>query len=201
MTILEWAAVGAILLAALVFCFRLMRRGLRTLDDDRATFLERIRAGERQLAEERKRISADEHMRVLRAAVDDILRLADRPAGHSLEAHGRSLILHTPGGDWRMELVMRERVLRRTHQVIHGRSRWILEGPGQCEQHEDPASLMASLHAHLRAARPGGDEPEPEPAHLARRIRARAEPSPARGHTRATGGRLSRSCAGGRGRF
>ena len=34
--ILEWAAAGAVILAGLIFCVRIMRRGITTLDEDRA---------------------------------------------------------------------------------------------------------------------------------------------------------------------
>ena len=33
--ILEWAAAGAVILAGLIFCLRIMRRGITTLDQDR----------------------------------------------------------------------------------------------------------------------------------------------------------------------
>ena len=40
--ILEWAAAGAVILAGLIFCVRIMRRGITTLDEDRVQYLERI---------------------------------------------------------------------------------------------------------------------------------------------------------------
>ncbi len=164
--ILEWAAAGAVILAGLIFCLRIMRRGITTLDQDRDQYLERIRAGERQLDEDRKNISLDEQCHVLRAAVEDLLRLAGDPPGHELSGNGTSLVLRTPAGEWRMELSMRERTLRGTRKVLHGRSRWLLSGCGRDETFDDLAGLMRSLHAPLR----GDDMVTPEPAHLARRL-------------------------------
>ncbi len=168
MSLLGWVAAGAVMFAALIFCFRLMRHGLRTLDDDRRKFLERIHSGERQLAEEQRQVPAAEHMALLRAGVEDLLRLADSPPGYRMETAANALLLHTPKGTWRMELCMRERLLHSTHRVLHGRSRWFLSGPGHQEQHDDLGSLMGSLHAHLRTE----TELPDEPPHLARRLGA-----------------------------
>lgn len=164
--ILEWAAAGAVILAGLIFCVRIMRRGITTLDEDRAQYLERIHAEERQLDEDRKNISLDEHLHVLHAAVADLLRLAGNPPGHALTGHGSTLVLRTPEGEWRIELIMRERTLRRTHKVLHGRSRWLLSGFGRNEHFEDLAGLMCNLNAYLH----GDKLVPPEPAHLARRL-------------------------------
>ncbi|WP_308620186.1 translation initiation factor IF-2 [uncultured Desulfovibrio sp.] len=168
MSLFGWVAAGAVMFAALIFCFRLMRHGLRTLDDDRRKFLARIRTGERQLEEERKQVPAAEHMALMRAGVEDLLRLADSPPGYCIEATPGALLLHTPTGTWRMELSMRERSLHTAHRVLHGRSRWFLSGFGHQERHDDLGSLMGSLHAHLRA----DTEVSDEPAHLARRLGA-----------------------------
>ena len=168
MSLFGWVAAGSVMFAALIFCFRLMRHGLRTLDDDRRKFLERIRTGERRLAEEQKQVPAAEHLALLRAGVEDLLRLADSPPGYRIETATNALLLHTPKGTWRMELSMRERILHSTHRVLHGRSRWLLSGCGHQEQHDDVGSLMGSLHAHLRA----DAELPAEPAHLARRVGA-----------------------------
>lgn len=185
MSLLGWVMAGAIMLAALVFCFRSMRRGLSTLDDDRTKFLTKIRDGEHKLKEEQKQVPALEHLALMRAAVEDLLRLEDAPPGYRVESEGRAVLLHTPKGTWRVELAMREASLKSRKRVLHGRPRWFLSGMGQQEQHGDPASLMRSLHAHLHAE----EELPAEPSHLARRIEAthatpaaRAEGSPPHGH-------------------
>lgn len=168
MSLFGWIAVGAAMLAALIFCFRLMRRGIRTLDDDRRKFLARIHEGEQKLAEEQKQIPAAEHLALMRAAVEDLLRLADSPPGHHIETADRAVLLHTPKGTWRLELAMCERTLKSTKRVLHGRPHWLLSGMGHQEQHEEPASVMRSLHAHLHAE----VELPDEPPHLARRLGA-----------------------------
>lgn len=166
MSLMWWVIAGAVMLAGLVFCFRIMRRGMSTLDDDRGKFLARIRDGEHKLEEEQKQVAADEHMALMRAAVEDLLRLADSPPGYRMETAGRTILLHTPKGTWRLELAMREISLKSRPKVLHGRPRWLLSGPAHEEQHEDAAAVMRSLDGHLRTA----GELAPEPPHLARRL-------------------------------
>lgn len=149
MSVFEWAFVGAIFLGIMLFCARIMRRGLTTLDEDRKKYLERIQAGERQLAEDRKKIPAREHMLVMRAAVEDLVRLDGSPPGFSVTMGERYIELQTPEGIWRIELAMRERSLRSARRVLHGRSRWVLSGFGHVERHSEQKTLMASLNAHL----------------------------------------------------
>ena len=168
MSLLGWVVGAAVLLAALVFCFRVMRRGMSTLDDDRRKFLAKIRDGEHKLREEQKQVPAAEHLALMRAAVEDLLRLEDAPPGYRVETAGRAILLHTPQATWRLELAMREASLKSRQRVLHGRPRWFLSGAGHEEQHGDPASLMRSLHAHLHAS----EGPPSEPPHLARRVDA-----------------------------
>lgn len=165
--ILDWALVGAVLIGALIFCARIMRRGLTTLDEDRQRYFERIQACESRIREDRKNMSSLEHLAVIRAAVEDLLRLEGNPPDHVLASVGHMLTLQTPDGTWKIKLVMRERALKSTARTLHGKSRWRLEGPGHAEDHDDPASLMRSLHAHLRDRE--NDHP-PMPPHLAARI-------------------------------
>ncbi|MDE6735158.1 MAG: translation initiation factor IF-2 [Desulfovibrio sp.] len=193
MSLMWWAIAGAVMLAGLVFCFRIMRRGMSTLDDDRGKFLARIRDGEHKLEEEQKQVAADEHMALMRAAVEDLLRLADSPPGYRMETAGRNILLHTPKGTWRLELAMREIGLKSRQKVLHGRPRWLLSGPGHEEQHADAASVMRSLDAHLRAE----GELAPEPPHLARRLepgtQAQRRASRPGTHTAAPEGRKRRT--------
>lgn len=163
---LEWALLGALFLGIMIFCARIMRRGLRTLDDDRARYLERIQEDERKIAEDRKNISAMDHIWIMQAALEDLLRLENYPEGYAVHRAGMSLEFVTPEGPWNVEIAMRERHLRSTHRVLHGKSRWVLSGFGQVESHPDPASLMASLNAHLHSQPVTAGEPE----HLARRM-------------------------------
>ena len=49
MALWEWAAAGAVFVAIVVLCVRLMKRGLSTLEDERAQCLERIREMEEKI--------------------------------------------------------------------------------------------------------------------------------------------------------
>lgn len=165
--LIEWAAIAAILLGAMIFCARIMRKGITTLDEDRRLYLERIHEEEHRIAEDRKNISSTEHLQIMRAAVEDLLRLEGNPEGYAIKGQGRAITLETPKGPWTIELVMRERSLKSCGRTLHGKSRWRLEGCGQSEDHDSPASLMQCLHAHLRT---NEQSPAPEPPHLAARL-------------------------------
>lgn len=165
-TILEWAAIGALMLGIMVFCARAMKRGLRTLDDDRNLYMDRIRAGEKKLSDDQKKISSEEHLRVVHAALEDLFRLDGDPEGFGVELHDKSVEVITPNGSWIIELIMNERKLRSTSKILHGTGRWFLRGFGHYEHHPDPASLLRSLNSHLHSTSAIEDEPE----HLARRL-------------------------------
>lgn len=165
--LIEWAAIAAILFGAMIFCARIMRKGITTLDEDRQLYLERIHEEEHKIAEDRKNISSMEHLQIMRAAVEDLLRLEGNPEGYSIKARGRVITLETPKGPWTIELVMRERSLKSCGRTLHGKSRWRLEGGDRSEDHDSPASLMRSLRANLLA---GEERPAPEPPHLAARL-------------------------------
>lgn len=168
---LEWAGLGAIMFALVIFCARIMRRGLTTLDDDRKQQLERIGEGKRKIEEDRKNIPASEQLYLAEAALRDLLRLDCRETACSLKKSGSILSLHTPDADWEVELLMRERSLRSTHKILHGQARWLLHGPNASEEHKEIATLMASLARHLH-----GEADSAPPEHLSRRLRS---PKPA----------------------
>ncbi len=154
----EWAAAGIIFLLLVVFCVRLMKRGLFTLEDERALCEERIRLMEEELRQDQKNMASSEHLRVALAGLRDLLRLAGYPRGFWIEvtargqgeAKGEALLLHTPNGDWRISLGMRECQLRGVRKVAHGLGRWHLYGPDIHEEYTDLAPLMCALHTHLR---------------------------------------------------
>lgn len=154
----EWIAAGVVLLVVVVFCVRLMKRGLTTLEDERALCDERIRAMEEQIRQDQKNMPSSEHLHIALAALRDMLRLADYPSGFWLEvvkddsgsSIGKVLVLHTPDGDWRVSLSMRERQLRAVQKVAHGQGRWHLYGSDIHEEYTGLPQLMCALHNHLR---------------------------------------------------
>lgn len=168
MSIIEWAVLGALMFVILLWSARVMKRGLTTLDDDRGQFNARIAAGEKQLEEDRKNISAEEQLYVLGAALEDFLRLEKCPPEATVEKIGHSFEIKTPENTWKIELNMRERLLASTHKVLHGRGQWLLSGPNVSEAHTDLRELMRSLNRHWHGLQPM----EPEPDFVARRIAA-----------------------------
>lgn len=167
MGLIEWAVLGLLLLVAMVMSARVMRRGISTLDDKRKQCLEHIAVMDRQLAEDRKNMTAKEHLAVMRAAVEDLVRLEDFPEGWEVKNNEDSVELLTSDATWKIKLLMRERDLKTAHRVLHGKGRWHLSGPEIDEFHVDPASLMHSLDDHLHAR----SQKLEVPAHLAKRMR------------------------------
>ena len=159
MALWEWAAAGAIFVAVVVLCVRLMQRGLSTLEDERARCLERIREMEEKIKEDQKNMASSEHLRIARAGLEDLLRLAGNPQGMWLEsvarglgeAKGEALVLHLPQEDLRVSLSMRERELKGVRKVAHGRGRWHLSGLNLHEEYTDIVPLMRAISARLAA--------------------------------------------------
>lgn len=162
---LEWAGLGAIMFALVIFCARIMRRGLTTLDDDRKQNRERIADGMRKLEEDKKNISSSEQLYLAEAALRDLVRLDKKTGKWRIQAKGNQIDLYTPDGCWQVELLMRESALRSRHKILHGQSHWVLRGSEINENHREIASLMASLAHHIHGTREEG-----LPPHLARRL-------------------------------
>ena len=192
MALWEWAAAGAVFVAIVVMCARFMNRGLTTLEDERAQCLEKIRQIEEKIKEDQKNMPSSEHLRIARAGLEDILRLAGNPAGMRLEAvagglgeaQGEALVLHLPEGELRICLSMRERELKGVRKVAHGQARWHLSGLGEPQEYTDLVPLMRAVSARLALCMcsadggkasfcplgdPAADVP-PELPHLARRF-------------------------------
>lgn len=205
MALWEWAAAGAVFVAIVALCARFMKRGLTTLEDERALCHERIREIEEKIKEDQKNMASSEHMRIAQAGLEDLLRLAGNPAGMWLEvvarglgeAQGEALVLHLPEGEMRVSLSMRERELKGVRKVVHGRGSWHLSGLGVQEDYTDLVPLMRALSARLALCLCGSEggkapfcplgdpaaEVAPELPHLARRfasarpVRPRRQPA------------------------
>jgi hypothetical protein len=148
--LLELGAAVIVIIVGLIFCFRMMRHGLTSLEKDRDRYLKRIRAEEQQLEEDKKNISQSEHLYIARAGIADILRLAGNPPGFSIADEEFAILLQTPEGVWRIDLNMREHALRNTGRVLRGKARWRLSGFGMNEQFDRIGDMMACLNAQLR---------------------------------------------------
>lgn len=162
----QLAILGALVLALLVFCVRFMRRGYTTLDEKRKKFMEQIAESEKQVKEDRKRMTSLEHLHILYVALEDLIRLEKDPGAYRLERSGRMVRIGAPAGSWTIELLMREKKLASGSRVLHGAGRWRLTGPASLEEFTDLASLMQVVSAKVR----GEADLEGEPEHLARRI-------------------------------
>ena len=158
-----WLAfTGVILLVAILFSLRLMRRGYTSLEKDRAHGLERIRQEEAQLRREQNSITAGEHFRVAHAGLADLLRLAGNPPGIHLEMenteeNGRPkkyLRLHLPEEDLRISVGMRVTQPLSSPSGRGGRRMiWHLQRLSRDmefeEDYDDLVPLMHTVHTRL----------------------------------------------------
>lgn len=168
MNLMEWGAIGAVMFALFIFCARIMRRGISVLDDERKKQMEIISEGQRKIDEEKRNITADEQIRLARAAAEDLLRLEGLEKVCQLKADCHIIDLRCPDGDWRLQLLMRETSLRSRRKTLCGQSRWLLLGENAHEEYGDIAGLMAALARRLRGERREEDLPK----HIARRLAA-----------------------------
>lgn len=153
MSLLDWAFYGAIFIGVMVFCLRLMRKGITSLDERRGEYLERIRAEERKLDEDVKNISSAEHLKIMKAALIDLLRLDGNPQGYSVTDSGRVLTLVTPQGCYEIKMAMAEKSLATSSRVLHGRVRWSLSGFGKRQEYSSAGKLMSDLNKCLHPDR------------------------------------------------
>ncbi|MDR1658779.1 MAG: translation initiation factor IF-2 [Desulfovibrio sp.] len=157
--LLEWVPALIVVMIGMIFCLRMLRRGLGTLEQTRMRHYEDIRAGEQRLLDDAKNISRSEHLRLAHAAIADLLHLEGDRAGFSLSAQGSALLVNTPDGVLRITLDMRERTLHHTRRVLRGKECWLLSGVGCEEKFADLAGLMRNLTAYLRGEKRAGTVP------------------------------------------
>lgn len=165
MTMLEWAIIGSVILAGLVLCFRIMRNGISTLDDDRSHLMERIRLHELMINEDKKNISAKEHMDIVESAIKDLIHLDGLDSKAELHRQGNFLLLETPFGPCKIEQQMHEKRLHSTNRIIHGRCAWRVIGKDIDLTYGDMAELMKCLNLVLT----GDEMPLSQLPHIYRR--------------------------------
>ncbi len=149
MSLIEWIIIGVLGLAMFVISARVMRKGLPTLDENRRNWQENIHQTEMAIEKDRKNISSSEQLQLLKAAVEDLVRLEGMPQGYEVLEKDGMVELNTPEGSWKVRLLMREKGLKGSKRTLHGKCRWQLEGFGFDESYLDMASLMRSLNGHL----------------------------------------------------
>ena len=147
---------GFVMLLAIIWCIRTMRKGFTSLSADKERWRERFTEEERRLSKEQSDIPASEQLHLLFVGVQDLLRLEEiANAGCVLE--GSCVHVTCDGRSWLLSYHAREQKLQSMHKVLHGPSHWILERSGEGEdqvgkQEEFPsvAQLMQAFHAQLR---------------------------------------------------
>lgn len=156
MSVFDWSILAALLFAIIIFCARIMRKGLTTLEDHRREYISKIKATELQLQEDNKNISSQDHLYIMRIALEDLIRLEsfkkNSPAqNYEVVQEESKLFFKTPRGVLTVQLHMRERNLKTTRRVLHGKSRWTLTGFGYSHNYFDPAVLMRDLNIWLHS--------------------------------------------------
>lgn len=170
------AAGAFIVLVGLIFSFRIMRRGIGSLERSSERMRERIAGEERKIAEDMRNMSSEEHMDVTTAAVRDLLRLTPGREACPVEVEGRRLVLHLPEGELSLALAMQETSLRSLHKRIQGHAVWQVRGCRRDADFHDVASAMQHLDHILR----GYEKEAEELPQFARRFappRGKAQPA------------------------
>lgn len=144
------AAGAFIVLVGLIFSFRIMRRGIGSLERSSERMRERIEGEERKITEDMRNMSSEEHMDVTTAAVRDLLRLTPGREAIPVEVEGRRLVLHLPEGELSLALAMQEASLRSLHKRIQGHAVWQVRGCRRDADFHDVASAMRHLDHILR---------------------------------------------------
>lgn len=189
------AAGAFIVLVGLIFSFRIMRRGIGSLESSSQRLQERIDGEERRIAEDVRNMSGAEHMDVTTAAVRDLLRLTPGRESCPVEVEGRRLVLHLPEGELSLALAMQETSLRSLHKRIQGHAVWQVRGCRRDADFHDVASAMRHLDHILR----GHEEETAELPQFARRFeRPRGTALPVRRQAPAAVGRLAQGRPAGR---
>ncbi|WP_296304538.1 DUF948 domain-containing protein [uncultured Desulfovibrio sp.] len=182
------AAGAFIVLVGLIFSFRIMRRGIGSLESSSQRLQEKIDGEERRIAEDVRNMSSAEHMDVTTAAVRDLLRLTPGREACPVEVEGRRLVLHLPEGDVSLALAMQEASLRSLHKRIQGHAVWQVRGCRRDADFHDVGSAMRHLDHILR----GHEKEAEELPQFARRFApARGKALPAHRHMTAAAGRLA----------
>lgn len=150
MTVLAVAAF--VILVGLMISFRIMRRGIGSLEQSSERMRERIAGEERRIADDKRHMSSEEHMAVTRAAVADLVRLTPGREGCAVEENGHRIVLHLPEGEVSMTLAVQEMTLRSSRKSLAGHSVWQVRGCGQDADFRDIASAMRHLDGILRGA-------------------------------------------------
>ena len=167
-----WAIIGIVGLAALVISFRIARRRSLSLDGYRARRDAEFQKQEQEMDAAAFRMPSRERLHIVRAGLEDLLRLADYPAGYSLDApegtQTGTILFQTPDGPLHLGFVSRESLppvqwnSRSSHCGAHAApGLWRVWNEERGEDFPSMAALMQRMDQFLRGG-PLFDEELPE---------------------------------------
>ncbi|WP_299394970.1 hypothetical protein [uncultured Desulfovibrio sp.] len=168
-----WAVIGVVGLAALLISFRIARRRSLSLDGYCAKRDAEFHKQEKEMDAAAFRMPSRERLHIVRAGLEDLLRLADYPEGYSLDAPEESLragtiLFHTPAGPLHLGFVSRESLppvqwhSRSAHCGAHtAPGLWRVWNEERGEDFPSMAALMCRMNQFLRGG-PLFDEELPE---------------------------------------
>lgn len=172
---LIWGIIGIVGLAALIISFRIARRGSLSLDGYRARRDAEFQRQEKERDAATFQMPSQERLHIVRAGLEDLLRLADYPEGFRLDkAEGEdtrrpgNILLHTPSGPLYLGFISRESLplvqwnSRSTHCGAHAApGLWRIWNDDRGEDFPSMAALMHRMDQVLRGG-PLFDEEAPE---------------------------------------
>ena len=138
---------GACALGSVLTIMALSRQRRLTYEEHRRALEDRIQASEDSIREDALRMPAQEHLRVARAAVEEMLRLDASGEAWTLDSAALWLCLRAGEKEWRLEAEdLRQRELRHRGRVICAPAGWRL-----CEM-QGGSSLSMQSFPHMDAA-------------------------------------------------
>lgn len=121
--VLLLSVAGFVMLIAIIWCVRTMRRGFTSLDASKAILRSRLQEGELRLAKEQQEITTPEQIALLEAGVRDLLRLDD--VDGSCTREDNDIHVTTQSDSWTLSYHTIEQTLH-TRKTLHGATHWVL---------------------------------------------------------------------------
>lgn len=161
------AVAGFVMLIAIIWCVRMMRKGHTTLALNKERWHEHFREEESRLSKEQKEITVSEQLTLVHAAINDLLRLDNRTdATCELSPKGIRLLAGTE--EFTISLESREQRLASMKKVLHSPARWTLTTPHGSLIYTRIDDMMKALVLALRG---DTDELKAEKAFLESSVR------------------------------
>ena len=139
---------GFVMLLAIIWLFRNMKRKSTTLDQRIANWHQNFRMQELEIAKEQQQISNHEQLHFLEVAIEDLLRLEGKDAPCTKTDEGICIQLDSKSIYCSYHAHTEE--IKSLHKTFHGQSHWILKDGEAVFDFKNIEELMRALTHALR---------------------------------------------------